>query len=79
MMVVTALWPVTGIPLPFISYGGTALIINLVAVGVLLSISREAQTGSVFDALGDLRRRDRRAHLPRPGRRQRSARAATRG
>jgi cell division protein FtsW len=79
MMVVTALWPVTGIPLPFISYGGTALIINLVAVGVLLSISREAQTGSVFDALGDLRRRDRRAHLPRTGRRQRPARASARG
>jgi len=78
MMVVTALWPVTGVPLPFISYGGTALIINLVAVGVLLSISREAQTGSVFDALGDLRRRDRRAHLPRTGRRARPARAAPR-
>lgn len=78
MMVVTALWPVTGIPLPFISYGGTALIINLVAVGILLSISREAQTGSVLDALGDLRRRDRRAHLPRTGRRQRPARAAPR-
>jgi cell division protein FtsW len=79
MMVVTALWPITGIPLPFISYGGTALIINLVAVGVLLSISREAQTGSVFDALGDLRRGDRRAHLPRSGRRTRPARAAPRG
>ncbi|HUG95270.1 MAG TPA: putative lipid II flippase FtsW [Pleomorphomonadaceae bacterium] len=79
MMVVTALWPITGIPLPFISYGGTALIINLVAVGILLSISREAQTGSVFDALRDLRRRDRRAHLPRVGRRAGPARAATRG
>lgn len=79
MMVVTALWPVTGIPLPFISYGGTALIINLVAVGILLSISREAQTGSVFDALRDLRRRDRRAHLPRVGRRAGPARASTRG
>jgi len=79
MMVVTALWPVTGVPLPFISYGGTALIINLVAVGILLSISREAQTGSVFDALRDLRRRDRRAHLPRAGRRAGPARAATRG
>jgi len=79
MMVVTALWPVTGVPLPFISYGGTALIINLVAVGILLSISREAQTGSVFDALRDLRRRDRRAHLPRVGRRASPARAASRG
>ena len=79
MMVVTALWPVTGVPLPFISYGGTALIINLAAVGILLSISREAQTGSVFDALRDLRRRDRRAHLPRVGRRTSPARAASRG
>ena len=79
MMVVTALWPITGIPLPFISYGGTALIINLVAVGILLSISREAQTGSVFDALGDLRRRDGRARLPRPGRGPRPARSAPRG
>ena len=79
MMVVTALWPVTGIPLPFISYGGTALIINLAAVGVLLSISREAQQGSVLDALGDLWRRDRRAHLPRAGRRPGAARPASRG
>ena len=41
MMVVTALMPVTGIPLPFISAGGSALTINLAAVGILLSISRE--------------------------------------
>jgi rod shape determining protein RodA len=31
--------PVTGIPLPFVSYGGTALIIGLVAVGLLESIA----------------------------------------
>jgi len=38
--VVTASMPVTGMPLPFFSYGGTALIILLAAVGVLLNISR---------------------------------------
>ena len=38
--VVTNTIPVTGMPLPFFSYGGTAIIIDLVAVGVLLNISR---------------------------------------
>ena len=34
------LLPLTGIPLPFFSYGSTALIANLLAVGILLNISR---------------------------------------
>ncbi|WDL99319.1 cell division protein FtsW [Alicyclobacillus sp. ALC3] len=37
---VTGLLPVTGIPLPFISYGGTSLVISLLAMGMLLSVSR---------------------------------------
>jgi len=37
----TALLPLTGIPLPFISYGGSALIINLSAIGILISIGRQ--------------------------------------
>ncbi len=38
--VVTASMPVTGIPLPFISFGGSALIFTLTGVGILLNISR---------------------------------------
>lgn len=41
--VVTGTIPVTGMPLPFFSYGGTSLIANLIAVGVLLNISRTAK------------------------------------
>ena len=79
MMVVAALLPVTGIPLPFISAGGSALTINLAAVGILLSISRETtQTGSLRDAVFGVGRRDRRAHLPRAGRRPGPARRTTR-
>jgi len=79
MMVVSALMPVTGIPLPFISYGGSALIINPVAVGILLSISRETnQTGSLIDAVFGFGRRNGRARVPRAGRRPGAARRATR-
>ena len=79
MMVVTALMPVTGIPLPFISAGGSALTINLAAIGILLSISREtSQTGSLRDAVFGIGRRDRRARLPRAGRRTSPARRTTR-
>lgn len=48
MAVVTANLPTTGLTLPFISYGGTELVIQLVMVGILLSVSRDAvePTGS---------------------------------
>lgn len=41
IMVVLGLLPTTGIPLPFISYGGTATIIGLFATGIVLNISKE--------------------------------------
>ena len=41
--VVTSSMPVTGISLPFFSYGGTALLITLCSVGILLNISRNSE------------------------------------
>jgi cell division protein FtsW len=40
--VATSSMPVTGIPLPFISWGGTSLAIFMTAIGVMLNISRYA-------------------------------------
>jgi cell division protein FtsW len=37
---VLGLAPLTGVPLPFVSFGGSSLIVSLAAVGVLLSIGR---------------------------------------
>lgn len=42
--VVTALLPVTGLPLPFLSYGGSSLLTNSAAVGILLHLSRRVKT-----------------------------------
>ncbi|SEB82375.1 putative lipid II flippase FtsW [Paenibacillus sp. GP183] len=41
---VTGSIPITGIPLPFISYGGSSLLISLTSIGILLSISREKES-----------------------------------
>ncbi len=41
MSVSSSLIPATGVPLPFISYGGTSLIVSLCMVGVLLNISKK--------------------------------------
>lgn len=42
--VVTGLVPPTGLPLPFVSFGSTSLVVFLAAVGVLLNISRQSKT-----------------------------------
>ncbi len=76
--VVVALVPITGITLPFISAGGSSLIISFAAVGVLLSISRETVEKGTWndDASADRGRRDGRTHLPGVGRRAFPARDA---
>ena len=40
---VMGLLPITGVPLPFISYGGSSLITNFICVGLMLSISSKRQ------------------------------------
>lgn len=40
--VITAVIPFTGMPLPFLSYGGSSLLITLLGIGVLLNVSRDA-------------------------------------
>jgi cell division protein FtsW len=37
---VTGILPITGVPLPFVSFGGSALVISLVAIGVLVAVAR---------------------------------------
>lgn len=40
MAMVTGILPVIGVPLPFISYGGTSLIINMVSIGILINVGK---------------------------------------
>ena len=79
MATVTNTLPITGVPLPFFSYGGTALATSLAAVGVLLSIARHGSGPALGNNRGsdesfDRGRRDRRPPLPGGGGRARAAR-----
>ena len=39
---VTGVLPITGVPLPFVSYGGSALLTELLGVGILVGIARQS-------------------------------------
>ena len=78
--VITAVVPFTGMPLPFLSYGGSSLLVSLLGVGILLSISRDAAVNvkvqrwkpireSLRESI-DLRRRNGRTHFSGPVSRQ---------
>ncbi|MGD0885710.1 MAG: putative lipid II flippase FtsW [Thermodesulfovibrionales bacterium] len=47
--VATGLAPTKGLPLPFVSYGGSALLVNMVAVGILLNVSRGVKETIIVD------------------------------
>ncbi|MBN1666859.1 MAG: FtsW/RodA/SpoVE family cell cycle protein [Anaerolineales bacterium] len=74
MTALTGLMPLAGNSLPFFSYGGSSLIFNLAAVGILLNISyqseqkQQTEQRRSFSATVDLRRRDGRRRVSRPRR-----------
>ena len=39
-MVVVGLIPVTGVTLPFLSYGGSSLLVSMASIGIILNISK---------------------------------------
>jgi cell division protein FtsW len=73
--VVVTLIPVTGITLPFVSAGGSSLIVSLVAAGILLSVSRETAVSGGWNASGDRGWWNGWAHLPGSRRRTLPSRA----
>jgi cell division protein FtsW len=65
--VMTGILPLTGTPLPFISYGGSSLISLMAGIGLLQSIARGSPKGLTRSALVDRRRRHGRPRLSRVG------------
>lgn len=76
--VVTATVPFTGVPLPFISFGGSALVSALAAVGVLLNISRNQSAPKEANATFDFGWRNGGTRLSRADRRRSDSESGSR-
>ena len=71
---VAGCFPVVGVPLPFISYGGTSLMMTMFSVGVLINIGRYSQAKQAKEKLDELRCKNLKNHeaalAATPGRRK---------
>ena len=57
--VATGMVPTKGLPLPFISYGGSSLLVNMMAIGFLMNLSRNREEVSIAETDREILRRRR--------------------